>query len=145
MRSVLFLLTVVVALTGACGNSTPPSTSRPAPASDLGSREQNPRLSSEIEESLANNGLRKVDVRAQSDQVILSGYVDSDEDKIRAEQIVRGKLPGLEIHNLITVSKGPPIDTSKPGGPSAKPINTNKSGGPRVKPINTNRSAGARH
>ncbi len=121
MKVTFFVLSGVIIFSGACKmQSAPVGYPASAPLSNKETREQDVKINTEIEKQLANRGLRDVRVRADSDRIVLLGYVDSDEEKARAEQIARASSGGREITNLITVSKPPPINTNKPGGPREK-------------------------
>jgi osmotically-inducible protein OsmY len=74
-------------------------------------------ISSEICRSLGRTGFDDVQVNTQYGEVILSGYVDSELEKARAEEIAKSTAGVLAVKNEIVVFKRPPVNVNKRGGP----------------------------
>ena|ERR1051325_6439762 len=69
-----------------------------------------------IQGTVAERGLKDVQVRSEGGKVFLTGYVDDESQRQMAEQIAT-QTPGVTfVRNEIVVCKKP-VNVNKPGGP----------------------------
>lgn len=129
MKVNVYFLTLIVLLISACSREeSSPSPARTFPstsansnstpaASSIEIRNRDATISDQIEKRLVGTGLRDVEVETRDGRVFLSGFVDSEEQKLLAERIA-GTVSGvIGLENKITVCKRPPVNINKPGGP----------------------------
>jgi osmotically-inducible protein OsmY len=91
-----------------------------APAPDT--RDRDFAINSNITKHLSERGLRAVRVRTEYGQVVLSGCVETEQERVLAEQIATGEANVIGVKNTIVVSADPNIN--KRAGPKAKCLDT---------------------
>jgi len=101
-----------------------------------------------VEKTLASKGLRNVRGQSVEGTVLLTGYVESEEEKKSVEEVIKS-LPGVvsvDNRTIVLYEMAAPM-----GAPAAVPldksVNTNRPGGPRkerTNAVNSNRPGGPR-
>lgn len=75
------------------------------------------RIRVSIDAQMTSSGFEDVDVISVDGRVTLSGYVDDEMQRQKAESIAKNTLGVSEVDNRIVVCKRPPVNVNKPGGP----------------------------
>jgi BON domain-containing protein len=141
-RTIVMALTIagsIVSLTSCVDKGPPPGDQGKTPKAGMGGSIRDVEITSLVERRLAADSLTSsanIKVKTEQGVVTLTGEVDNEETKRKAQEVAKAVLGVNEVRNGITVGKGP-IEPKKPGGPrkvskASRPINANKSAGTRI-------------
>jgi hypothetical protein len=143
VSALLFITTLAIGGLGCSSGdeSTNRTAARPAPPDT--------EIQATVEKTLASKGLRNVRGQSVEGTVLLTGYVESEEEKKSVEEVIKS-LPGvvsvdnrtIVLNEMAAPALGAPaavpldksVNTNRPGGPRKErtnAVNSNKPGGPR--------------